>query len=130
MQKCKDLIDFDLPKGSSITFSSQPTPTSCTSYTLSNMGIVNGSISYIYSTRDLEPIPPSKDISLRDAIPGYRVLKPLKPLEDPMYWEVWKDGLRVDTRGMHSTFHFFLKPILTSLQIHCCMAEYTFHKTA
>lgn len=64
------------------------------------MGIVNGSIAYLYSTKPLLDIPTSKDISIRDAIAGYRILAPLKKQEDPMYWEVWKDGRRVDTRGM------------------------------
>lgn len=94
-----DLIDFSLPKGFNVTFSSQPTPTSCTSYTLSNLGVVQGSISYLYTTKPLQDIATSKDISLHDAITGYRVLQPLKKPEDPMYWEVWQDGKRVDTRG-------------------------------
>lgn len=64
------------------------------------MGIVNGSISYLYTTKPLLNIPASKNISLRDAIAGYRVLSPLQEAEDPMYWEIWKDGKRVDTKAM------------------------------
>lgn len=96
-----DLIEFQLPRGFNVTFSSQPTPTSCTSYTLSNLGIVNGSISYLYTTKPLLDIATSKEIPLRDAIAGYKLLKPLQKPENPMYWEVWKEGKRVDTRGMY-----------------------------
>lgn len=94
-----DLIHFNIPRGFNVTVSSQPTDHSFTSYTLSDLGFVSGSITYLYTSKPLVDIKTSREICLKDAIAGYKILEPLKKQEDPMYWEVWKNGVRIDTRG-------------------------------
>lgn len=100
-----DLINFSIPRGFDVTVSSQSTNNSFTSYTLSDLGVVSGSISYLYSSKPLANVKTSKEILLKDAIAGYKFLEPLKRQEDPMYWEVWQNGIRVDTRGKNMNIH-------------------------
>lgn len=94
----KDLLNFSIPKGFNATVSSQPTSNSFTSYTLSNLGFVSGSISYLYTSKPLADVQTSREINLKDVIAGYKFLEPLKKQEDAIYSEVWQNGVRVDTK--------------------------------
>lgn len=93
-----NLLNFTIPRGFSVTVSSQPTSNSFTSYTLSDLGFVSGSISYLYTSKPLIHIKPSSEINLKEVIAGYKVLEPLSKQEDSKYWEIWQNGIRVDTR--------------------------------
>lgn len=93
------MLNFPIPRGFNATVSSQPTENSFTSYTLSNLGFVSGSISYLYSSKPLtDDVQPSKSVNLKDAIIGYKVLEPLTRQEDSMYREIWLNGVRVDSK--------------------------------
>lgn len=78
--------------------SSLPSPNFATSYTIANSGVLDGSLSYLYSSRSL--FVPSKcaHIPLRDVIHGYRHIGLLPPPENPWEWEIWQGGKRVDKR--------------------------------
>lgn len=79
----ENLLDFDIPQGVSLNIASQTTLNSCTSYKLSNLGIINGSIAYMYSSAPLYDVQSSKEIKLQDAVTGYKMLGPLKEPDYP-----------------------------------------------
>ncbi|KAM9934836.1 hypothetical protein OXX80_005574 [Metschnikowia pulcherrima] len=70
------MLDFQVPKGGKLEISSQATPNSASSMTLSNHHSINGSIAYLYSSTNLASATGTKDISLQDAIAGFRIIEP------------------------------------------------------
>ncbi|ANB13601.1 Mdm10p [Sugiyamaella lignohabitans] len=98
IETARNLIDFDIPDGASLIVSSQSSKNSFTSYTLSNLGMVNGSVAYLYSSRPLTTIEPSREIPLQELVSSYRILKPLNPPPDPIFWQQWHAGVRVDRK--------------------------------
>ena len=93
------LLDFHTPRGLNIHLSSLSSPNFATSYTLANLGVVDGSVSYLYSSLSLGNVEKSKDVDLHDVVQGYRQLQHLTTPEDKLLWEVWQGGVRVDKRG-------------------------------
>ncbi|KAI5867938.1 hypothetical protein GGS23DRAFT_2770 [Durotheca rogersii] len=72
------LLNFPTPRGLRLTLSSLATPKFATSYQLSTVGIVDGSISYLYSTVPLgHAIAQSAKIPLPDLLKSYRPLSEL-----------------------------------------------------
>ncbi len=92
-------MDFPIPKGFSLEIASQPSLSTANSYILSNLGMINGSIAYLYSTKPLTNVSNTKEVNLQDAILGYRMIEPLKKPEDSKYLEIWKNGRRIDKKG-------------------------------
>ncbi|KAJ2902641.1 mitochondrial protein [Zalerion maritima] len=72
------ILGFGTPRGLRVTLSSLATPHFATSYQLGTVGIVDGSIAYVYFNVPLESIPSSEHISLRDLLCSYRMLTPLQ----------------------------------------------------
>ncbi|KAK3356895.1 hypothetical protein B0T25DRAFT_579047 [Lasiosphaeria hispida] len=71
----RELIDFPLPQGLRIALSSLSTPHFATSYQLGSVGVVDGSISYLYSSVPLTNITsPSDRIPLSTLLRSYRQL--------------------------------------------------------
>ncbi|KAI1761473.1 hypothetical protein GGR53DRAFT_27100 [Hypoxylon sp. FL1150] len=69
------LLNFPTPRGLRLTLSSLATPQFATSYQLGTVGIVDGSISYLYSTVPLHnAIAQSEKIPLPDLLRSYRPL--------------------------------------------------------
>ncbi|KAH3688846.1 hypothetical protein WICPIJ_000152 [Wickerhamomyces pijperi] len=62
-----------------INISSKSSQNTATSLQLSNSGSINGSLAYLYSSAPLKDLLSSSDISLQEAIAGYKVLKPPPP---------------------------------------------------
>lgn len=77
------MIDFPIPSDIKLTISSKSSQNTATSLQLSNSGIINGSLAYLYSSAPLKDLLSSKDISLQEAISGYRVLRPPLSPSDP-----------------------------------------------
>lgn len=73
------LLDFKLPTGAKLEVSSQATPHLTSSMTLSNHGSVNGSLAYLYLSVPLRNTMGTKDVSLQDAIAGFRIIEPHLP---------------------------------------------------
>jgi mitochondrial distribution and morphology protein 10 len=80
-----NLLDFAIPQGVRLHASSLSSPNFATSYTLGSKGVVDGSLSYLYSSRGLSVISTSKDVYLSHFVRGYRHLQTLKAAK-PSTW--------------------------------------------
>lgn len=71
------LLDFSTPQRLRVHLSSLSTPQFATSYTLGTVGLIDGSISYLFTTLPLTDTPSrSALIPLRSLIPGYQQASP------------------------------------------------------
>ncbi|KAF3910800.1 hypothetical protein ABW20_dc0102991 [Dactylellina cionopaga] len=93
------LLDFPTPKGLKMNLSSLSSPNFATSYSMASLGVVDGSVSYLYSSRTLDNVLNSGTVELKDAVSGYRDLNDIAKPDDARDWEIWKGGVRVDRRG-------------------------------
>ncbi|RDW88589.1 mitochondrial distribution and morphology protein 10 [Coleophoma cylindrospora] len=92
------LLEFETPRGVRLNLSSLSSPNFATSYALGSVGLVDGSLSYLYTSLPLTTPASSGQIDLHNVIRGYRQIQELvKPDEDWM-WEEWQDGKRIDRR--------------------------------
>ncbi|UNI16515.1 Mitochondrial distribution and morphology protein 10 [Purpureocillium takamizusanense] len=81
------LLDFPTPRGLRLTLSSLASPNFATSYQLGSVGVVDGSISYLFSSVPLRVLltPQSEKVSLPELLRSYRPLSPLpRPAADPV----------------------------------------------
>ncbi|KAI5951882.1 MDM10 [Candida jiufengensis] len=74
------ILDFPIPNGLKIDTSSKTSDYSASSFTLSNFHQINGSLAYLYSSNPLTNTMGSKEISLQDAIAGFRIIEPMMVL--------------------------------------------------
>ncbi|KAF5136491.1 Mitochondrial distribution and morphology protein 10 [Metarhizium anisopliae] len=79
------LLDFQTPRGLRLTLSSLASANFATSYQLGSVGVVDGSISYLFSSVPLRVhmTPRSEDVSLPELLRSYRPLSPLLPRTPP-----------------------------------------------
>ncbi|KAK4692209.1 hypothetical protein P7C71_g4946, partial [Lecanoromycetidae sp. Uapishka_2] len=95
----RNLIDFSTPNGLRFHVSSLSSPNFATSYTLGSVGLVDGSLSYLYSSLSLGALASkSNAVDLHHLVPGYRQLQDLRQPDEPEWWEIWHQGKRVDKR--------------------------------
>ena len=95
-----DVLDFSTPEGLRFHVSSLSAPNFATSYTLGSIGLVDGSLSYLYSSLPLSRLAAkSSAIGLHHLVPGYRQLQDLRQPDEPWWWEIWHQGKRIDRRG-------------------------------
>ncbi|KAI9043407.1 mitochondrial distribution and morphology protein 10 [Aspergillus affinis] len=89
----QSLLDFKTPERLRVHLSSLSTPHFATSYTLGTVGLIDGSVSYLYSTVPFDNTPSrSALIPLRKLAPGYRqVQAPVAPVEN-WGWDSILDG--------------------------------------
>src|ERR1700761_2525315 len=74
-----DLLDFSVPEGIRLHVSSLSSPNFATSYTLGSRGVVDGSLSYLYSSLGLRGVQSkSSRLALQHLVRGYRHLEPLR----------------------------------------------------
>ncbi|KAK8117421.1 uncharacterized protein PG998_005702 [Apiospora kogelbergensis] len=72
------LLEFPTPRGVRLTLGSLATPQFATAYQLGTVGVVDGSVSYLYSTVPLhDTIAQSARIPLPDLLKGYKLLREL-----------------------------------------------------
>ncbi|PNY27525.1 Mitochondrial distribution and morphology protein 10 [Tolypocladium capitatum] len=73
------LLDFQTPRGLRLTLSSLASPNFATSYQLGSVGVVDGSISYLFSSVPLRVLltPQSETVPLPELLRSYRPLSPL-----------------------------------------------------
>ena len=62
------------------------------------MGLVDGSLSYLYSSCALRSVSKSSEIDLHSVIRGYRQIQELRKPDEAWEWEEWQGGKRVDQR--------------------------------
>ncbi|MCJ1313901.1 Mitochondrial distribution and morphology protein 10 [Agyrium rufum] len=90
------ILSFPTPQGLRLTLSSLATPQFATSYTLNTLGLVSGSVSYLYTSSPLYIPHSSPSIPLQSLITGYRSIQPLHKQDEAWHVEEWRNGRRVD----------------------------------
>ncbi|KAF9775515.1 hypothetical protein IL306_006365 [Fusarium sp. DS 682] len=80
------LLNFQTPRGLRLTLSSLASPNFATSYQLGSVGIVDGSISYLFSSVPLRLLltPQSETVNLPDLLRSYRPLAELPYRANPL----------------------------------------------
>ncbi|PGH30382.1 mitochondrial distribution and morphology protein 10 [[Emmonsia] crescens] len=119
------LLDFSTPERLKVNLSSLSTPHFATTYTLGTVGLIDGSISYLFTTLPLHDTPSrSTLIPLRKLVPGYRQIYP--PSLPPGYLAAdGRDGdlaiggtagdLKKKATLLHATLHLPPPTTLTGL---------------
>ncbi|BCS19390.1 mitochondrial distribution and morphology protein 10 [Aspergillus puulaauensis] len=136
----QSLLDFTTPERVRVHLSSLSTPNFATSYTLGTVGLIEGSVSYLYSNISFDNLPSkSALIPLRNLAPGYRqVQAPIAPSVDSWNWDSILDGIKSGSNGygqgpdgqkatlLHATLHLpppttlnalFLRRISPTMQL-------------
>ncbi|KAJ4372654.1 Mitochondrial distribution and morphology protein 10 [Didymella sp. IMI 355093] len=93
------LLDFPIPQGLRLQISSLAAPNFATSYTLGSVGVVDGSVSYLYSSLPLRKEFKSSHIDLKNVIRGYKHVQELRRPDENWWWELWHAGKRVDRKN-------------------------------
>ncbi|KAI8931881.1 Mitochondrial distribution and morphology protein 10 [Plenodomus lindquistii] len=93
------LLDFSIPRGVRLQISSLAAPNFATSYTLGSVGVVDGSVSYLYSSLPLHKEFKSSQIDLHHVIRGYKHLQELRRPDETWWSEIWQSGKRVDRKN-------------------------------
>ncbi|KAK6457998.1 mitochondrial distribution and morphology protein 10 [Scheffersomyces xylosifermentans] len=70
------ILEFPIPTGIKLDSSSKSSEYSASSFTLSNYHSINGSLAYLYSSVPLRNTMGTREISLQDAIAGFRIIEP------------------------------------------------------
>lgn len=70
------LLDFPIPSGGKLDVTSKATDHLASSMTLLNHHLVHGSLAYLYSSTPLKNTAGTRDISLQDALAGFRIIEP------------------------------------------------------
>ncbi|EED22885.1 mitochondrial protein [Talaromyces stipitatus ATCC 10500] len=80
----ESLLDFHVPERLQVHLSSLSTPHFATSYTLGTVGLIDGSVSYLFSTVPLNNTPSQSGvIPLRRLVRGYRQIEaPVPPIRN------------------------------------------------
>ncbi|KAK2767057.1 Mitochondrial distribution and morphology protein 10 [Arachnomyces sp. PD_36] len=118
----QSLLDFSTPQRLRVHLSSLSTPQFATSYTLGTVGLIDGSISYLFTTLPLTDTPSrSALIPLRSLIPGYQQVSPpsipeciTSPDSNTSSQEDGEDWTRKPTL-LHATLHLPPPTTLTAL---------------
>ncbi|KAJ5178183.1 Protein of unknown function DUF3722 [Penicillium coprophilum] len=92
----QSILDFSTPERLRVHLSSLATPHFATSYTLGTVGLLDGSVSYLFSTVPFNNLPSgSASIPLRKISPGYRqVQAPAAPIQ------IWGSDSLLDGVGI------------------------------
>lgn len=85
--------------------SSLAAPNFATSYTLGSVGVVDGSVSYLYSSLPLRREVKSSHIDLHHVIRGYKHLQELRRPDEKWRSEVWHAGKRIDRKSTRINSH-------------------------
>lgn len=110
------LLSFQTPSTLALHVSSLSTPHFATSYTLSTLGQIDGSISYLYSTVPLEHIPSqTTSIPLKYLVRGYRDIRlPVRIRENRQASKQQSENERKPTL-LHATLALPPPSVLTAL---------------
>ncbi|OXV08888.1 hypothetical protein Egran_03356 [Elaphomyces granulatus] len=115
----QSLLDFHVPERLQVHLSSLSTPHFATAYTLGTVGLIDGSLSYLFSTIPLDGTPSkSALIPLRKFVLGYRQLEaPIAPFRDNGQLTSGKHDAfaRQKASLLHATFHLPSPTTLTAM---------------
>ena len=93
-----NLLEFHVPQGIRLHISSLSAPNFATSYTLGSRGVVDGSLSFLYSSLGLSVPSKSSTVHLGHLVRGYRHLQELQEPDPPHWNEIWQGGKRIDRK--------------------------------
>jgi mitochondrial distribution and morphology protein 10 len=91
------ILDFDVPTGLKFAIAKSPNSLFKTSYSMTTLPSLNGSVGYIFTSCDLD-IQSSGNVCVKDMIDRFKVYD--QPRRPEGKEEEWLAGERVDTRGM------------------------------
>ncbi|KAJ5347576.1 Protein of unknown function DUF3722 [Penicillium brevicompactum] len=92
----QSILDFQTPERLRVHLSSLSTPHFATSYTLGTVGLLDGSVSYLFSTVPFNNLPSrSALIPLRKISPGYRQVQPPTAPIQTWGWDSLLDGVSI-----------------------------------
>ena len=91
------ILDFDVPTGLKFAIAKSPNSLFKTSYSMTALPTLNGSVGYIFTSCDLD-IKSSGNTRVKDMIDRFRVYE--QPRRPEGKEQEWLAGERVDTRGM------------------------------
>lgn len=85
LTSCAALLNFSTPRGLRLSLSALASSNFATSYQLGSVGVVDGSISYLFSSVPLRVLltPQSENVPLPDLLRSYRHLTPVARRDDP-----------------------------------------------
>ncbi|CAK3808183.1 mitochondrial distribution and morphology 10 [Lecanosticta acicola] len=93
-----NLLDFHIPQGLRLHLSSLSAPNFATSYTLGSRGVVDGALSFLYSSLGLRAISRSSDVYLSNFVRGYRHLQELNIAEERAVTQTSEGGQQKERR--------------------------------
>lgn len=91
------ILDFTVPRGLHLSISKSPNALFKTTYSMTAMPSLNGSVGYIFTSCDLD-VKASGNVRFKDMIERFKVYD--QPRRPEGKEEEWLSGERVDTRGM------------------------------
>jgi distribution and morphology protein 10 len=94
----RGLLEFETPRGLRLNVSSLSSPNFATSYNLGSVGLVDGSLSYLYTSLSIKATSQSGKIDLHEVIRGYRQIQELRKSEELWFSEQWQAGKRMDNQ--------------------------------
>ena len=83
--------------------SSLAAPNFATSYTVGSVGVLDGSVCYLYSSLPLRKEFKTSHIDLHNVIRGYKHVQELRRPDEKWVSEVWHAGQRVDRKSEHTS---------------------------
>lgn len=90
-----NLLDFQIPSGIRLHVSSLSAPNFATSYTLGSRGVVDGSLSFLYSSLGIWAASRSSEIPLTRLVRGYRHLQELRIPDAELFGTTWQGVQRI-----------------------------------
>lgn len=87
-----NILDFQIPSGIRLHISSLSAPNFATSYTIGSHGVVDGSLSFLYTSLGLHVVSRSSELYLSNLVRGYRHLQELKKADDSLWLQTTNDG--------------------------------------
>ncbi|KAF2162205.1 hypothetical protein M409DRAFT_27582 [Zasmidium cellare ATCC 36951] len=91
-----NLLDFRIPSGIRLHVSSLSAPNFATSYTLGSRGVVDGSLSFLYTSLGLQVASRSSEVYLSSLVRGYRHLQELEKPGESRWKDLLERGQRKD----------------------------------
>lgn len=96
------ILDFTVPKGLHLNVSKSPNALFKTTYSMTAMPSLSGSVGYIFTSCDLD-VKSSRDVRFKNMIDRFMVYD--QPRVPEAKEEEWLAGERVDTRGKPNEQH-------------------------
>ncbi|RKF59816.1 Mitochondrial distribution and morphology protein 10 [Erysiphe neolycopersici] len=93
------VLEFEPPMGLRLHLSSLSSPNFATSYSLGSTGLVDGSISYLYSSIKLHPQSKTSQIDLHQIIHGYKQIQELRKSKNSPSHPQWDKNENSEDKG-------------------------------